>query len=143
MSQEQLEEAEGLSLVDIKMPGLSKEDNNRLEEQAFNFWERYKKYGKKHNAEKNWIDLKRHLRNAYGVEVYESRNEPRFYLRNRLNNDAEKARQNVAKYIKRAIKDIQNAIPPLGRHLEKHISTGAKCSYHPDLDDQIKWNIRL
>lgn len=142
MTGKQLEKEEGLSLVDVHINDLSEDDKDNLEKIAYESWGKYKKYGNKNNAKKEWDSLKRHFINEYGFAVYESPKGLKFYPKNRLNPDAEKARHLVGKHILRTIKDIENEIPSLADHLKKHIKKGWKCIYISNPDNPIEWDIR-
>ena len=137
MGEERLE-TEGLSLMDIYIPDMSKEEKDKLEYWANEIWERHQK-----DSNKQWGDLKRHFLNEYGIGIYESKKGLKFYQKARLKEYAEKARVNVAHQISKAIKDIENKLPGLGRHLRKQIEKGAKCIYRVDADDPITWDIRM
>ena len=45
---------------------------------------------------------------------------------------AERARQSVGRAVRKAVRRIAAALPELGAHLERTVSTGAFCSYRPD-----------
>jgi class 3 adenylate cyclase len=45
---------------------------------------------------------------------------------------AERARQNVGRAVHKAVRQIAAALPELGAHLERAVSTGALCAYRPD-----------
>ena len=117
------------------------QSQHKLEDLAYESWGKYKKYGNRNNAKKEWDSLKRHFINEYGLAVYESPKGLKFYLKSRLTPDAEKARQNVTQHITRAIKDIENKIPSLADHFKKHIEKGRKCLYRSDPDNpiDIRW----
>jgi class 3 adenylate cyclase/tetratricopeptide (TPR) repeat protein len=53
--------------------------------------------------------------------------------------NAERARVNVTKAVRSAVKKIRGSDPDLGRHLEESLRTGTVCSYSPDPEDQISW----
>jgi hypothetical protein len=53
--------------------------------------------------------------------------------------DTERARCAVTKCIKRAIRQIGEAIPSLGYHLDTRIKTGYFCSYNPHPDRAVDW----
>jgi len=53
----------------------------------------------------------------------------------------ERARVNVTKVIKTALRRIAEQSPALGRHLEHAIHTGTTCSYSPDRDAQVMWKL--
>ncbi len=53
--------------------------------------------------------------------------------------DAERARVNVTKAIRSAIRKIDGASPALGRHLEISVATGAFCRYRPDPSSPMTW----
>jgi hypothetical protein len=53
--------------------------------------------------------------------------------------DAERARSAVTKCIKKAVREIGEAIPSLGYHLAARIKTGYFCSYHPHPDRPVAW----
>ena len=52
---------------------------------------------------------------------------------------ADRARLNVTKTIKAALKEIAKGNPLLGRYLASTIQTGRFCSYNPDPDHLIPW----
>jgi hypothetical protein len=54
---------------------------------------------------------------------------------------AERARVNVTKLITTAKKQIRDGNPALGRYLAKTIKTGTFCSYQPDPDVPIRWQL--
>ena len=45
---------------------------------------------------------------------------------------AERARQSVGRAVRKAVRQIAAALPELGAHLERTVSTGVFCSYRPD-----------
>ena len=45
---------------------------------------------------------------------------------------AERARQNVGRAVHKAVRQIASALPELGAHLERAVSTGMYCSYRPE-----------
>jgi len=54
---------------------------------------------------------------------------------------AERARVMVAKNIRAAIEKIRRESAPLGRHLASTIRTGYFCSYEPDPDHPVTWQL--
>jgi hypothetical protein len=52
---------------------------------------------------------------------------------------AERARSAVTKCIKKAIREIGEAIPSLGYHLAVRIKTGYFCSYNPHPERPVSW----
>jgi len=57
----------------------------------------------------------------------------------KLGDPAEKARTAVTWRIRSAIRKIAEAHPPLGRHLEASIRTGAFCAYQPETS--VRWTV--
>ena len=57
----------------------------------------------------------------------------------KLGDPAEKARTAVTWRIRSAIRKIAEAHPPLGRHLEASIRTGAFCAYQPET--AVRWTV--
>ena len=57
----------------------------------------------------------------------------------RTSSDAERARSAVTKCIKKAVREIGEAIPSLGYHLAARIKTGYFCSYNPHPDRPVAW----
>lgn len=57
----------------------------------------------------------------------------------KASSDAERARSAVTKCIKKAVREIGEAIPSLGYHLAARIKTGYFCSYHPHPDRPVAW----
>ena len=53
----------------------------------------------------------------------------------------ERARVNVTKVIKTALRRIAEQSPALGRHLEQALHTGTACSYSPDREAQVMWKL--
>ncbi|WP_223736732.1 ATP-binding protein [Streptomyces purpurogeneiscleroticus] len=53
--------------------------------------------------------------------------------------DSERARLNVTKALKSAVKRIAKQEPVLGQHLERSIRTGTYCCYAPDPTTRIAW----
>jgi hypothetical protein len=53
--------------------------------------------------------------------------------------DTERARSAVTKCIKKAVREIGEAIPSLGYHLAARIKTGYFCSYNPHPDRPVAW----
>ncbi|MFC6064410.1 ATP-binding protein [Streptomyces ochraceiscleroticus] len=53
--------------------------------------------------------------------------------------DSERARLNVTKALKSAVKRIAGQDPVLGRHLERSVRTGTYCCYAPDPVTRIAW----
>lgn len=54
---------------------------------------------------------------------------------------AEKARVNVTRTLRLAIEQIDSLNPRLGRYLKDSIRTGYFCSYRPDPDRSINWQL--
>jgi hypothetical protein len=57
----------------------------------------------------------------------------------KTSSDAERARSAVTKCIKKAVREISEAIPSLGYHLAARIKTGYFCSYNPHPDRPVAW----
>ncbi len=57
----------------------------------------------------------------------------------RTSSDAERARSAVTKCIKKAVREIGEAMPSLGYHLAARIKTGYFCSYNPHPDRPVAW----
>jgi hypothetical protein len=51
----------------------------------------------------------------------------------------ERARVNVTKHLRRAIDEIAERDPELGRHFATSVQTGARCSYRPAQGETIDW----
>jgi hypothetical protein len=144
MGKERLENEEGLNLEDIYIKDLSAEEKDGLEDTIFKMWANYKQsigVTTEKGHEKKWKSAKRHLLNEYGITIYENEKGLKFYYRPRLSPDKEKSRVNVSQNISNAIRDIEDKLPLLGKHLQKQINKGAKCIYHVDAADPIKWDI--
>lgn len=54
---------------------------------------------------------------------------------------AERARINVARNLRRAVRTVSHQLPTLGAHLEVSIRTGRWCSYSPDPGAIIFWEV--
>lgn len=59
----------------------------------------------------------------------------------KLGSPAERARVNVTKTIKEAMRRVGEADPTLGQHLSTTIRTGAFCAYTPDPRVPIRWRL--
>ncbi|MEO1058178.1 MAG: hypothetical protein AAFY28_14805, partial [Actinomycetota bacterium] len=59
-----------------------------------------------------------------------------------MRTDADRARVNVTKHVKRAIERIAEVDPQLGEHLRAHVSTGMTCRYQPGPSTPIRWSTR-
>lgn len=144
MGKEKLEE-DNLSLVDLQTEMLSFEEKENLENMAYDAWEKAKnpQIGKhlKDKAINEWESVKSHLFNEYGIIVFSSDRGLSFRIKRRLKKDFEKARSNVTKHIKTAIKTIGKTIPSLSTHLKNTMRTGATCCYQPDPSNPIEWTI--
>jgi len=57
----------------------------------------------------------------------------------RVGSPAERARVNITRAIKLALREIDEHHPALGRHLSTTIKTGTYCSYTPDVRMPITW----
>jgi tetratricopeptide (TPR) repeat protein len=55
----------------------------------------------------------------------------------------ERARVNVTRAIRAALRRIAEHEPELGHRLERTIRTGTSCAYRPDLDPPLHWEIRV
>jgi hypothetical protein len=55
----------------------------------------------------------------------------------------ERARVNVTRALRAALRRIAEHEPELGRLLQRTISTGASCAYRPDPDAQLRWEVRV
>lgn len=54
---------------------------------------------------------------------------------------AERARVNVTKAIRSAVRRVEEHSKPLGQHLERTLRTGTFCSYQPDPRSPVNWRI--
>lgn len=59
----------------------------------------------------------------------------------RVGGSAERARVTVRKAIASAVDTITTADPVVGRHLASHVRTGFACSYEPDADQPVIWDL--
>ena len=56
--------------------------------------------------------------------------------------DAERARVNVARSLRRAIAAVASEAPLLGAHLESAVRTGGHCIYLPDPETELHWTVQ-
>ncbi len=56
----------------------------------------------------------------------------------RATTDAERARVNITKHLKRAISNIAEVEPEIGAHLAQYVTTGMSCAYRPG-DSPFSW----
>jgi hypothetical protein len=55
--------------------------------------------------------------------------------------DAERARVNVARSLRRAIAAVADQAPLLGAHLEESVRTGGHCIYLPEPAAALSWTV--
>ncbi|MFA9270806.1 MAG: transcriptional regulator, partial [Baekduiaceae bacterium] len=60
----------------------------------------------------------------------------------RAASDAERARVNVTRAIRSAVKRIADQDPTVGGHLDVSVRTGLFCRYDPDPGSTITWTVR-
>jgi hypothetical protein len=125
--------------------GLDQEDLYAIKKVAKKLWEKLNDPdlidNERNEAKNNWEKAKLVYLNQYGISLKSSEKGPILTENRRLKEDFEKARSNVTKHIKNAIKNIRKKIPSLSAHLDNTIRTGAKCCYQPDPTNPIKWRI--
>lgn len=133
-------EDEGLSLVDLPLDGLSKEDKDRLEDSAIKVYEEYRNKDSDKNRN-NWEITKNFLSKEYGIICLEFPNGLRFKVHRKSDRQSENARSNISKNIKNCIADLKQNLPELAKHLEKYIKTGHQVRYEPE-ETAPPWTIR-
>jgi hypothetical protein len=57
----------------------------------------------------------------------------------RLGDPVERARKAVYNRVRDAVAAVEEALPPLGRHLARSVRTGTYCSYRPD--PPVRWHV--
>jgi hypothetical protein len=136
---------ENLSLVDLNIEQLSQDEKEKIENMAYDAWEKVTNSSNnpntKEKAKREWESVKGYLLKEHGIMTFSSKKGLSFKIKARLTKDFEKARSNVTKHIKNAIKSIGKQIPSLSAHLTNAIRTGAKCCYQPDPNNPIQWTI--
>jgi len=85
--------------------------------------------GRAERAEEEKLALVRHLASALGLGGRDRK----------LPSPGERARVNVTRTIRAAIKNIERSHPALGGHLRASIRTGTFCSYRPDPGVPDRW----
>jgi hypothetical protein len=140
LSEKQLQK-EGLTKTETPN-GLLEEDYQELKKKIRTLWERCTTSPDEEKAREEWDHCKDIMASQYGIFVDDSGDDLKFRKKERLIKDKEKARSNVSKQISTAIKKLEENMPSLAEHLRVHISTGASCTYNPDTDNKIDWNIR-
>jgi tetratricopeptide (TPR) repeat protein len=55
--------------------------------------------------------------------------------------DAERARLNVTRAVRKVVRKIQAGCPVLGRHLDRSVQTGLFCAYEPDPTFPVNWEL--
>lgn len=58
-----------------------------------------------------------------------------------LGSEAERARVNVTRALRLAIDRVGKAVPDLGAHLRRAVTTGTRCSYSPPSGEEIRWTV--
>ena len=134
-----------INIVNLYESDLGQEDLEALKEVANTLWEKLNDPdltdNERNEAKSNWEKAKKFYLNQYGILLISSKNGPMLKENKRLKKDYEKARSNVTKHIKNAIKNIGKKIPSLSDHLNNAIHTGARCRYQPDPASPIQWTI--
>jgi hypothetical protein len=59
----------------------------------------------------------------------------------RIRHDAERARVNVVRSLRRTIAAIAQQAPLLGAHLEAAVRTGRHCIYLPEPGSSLSWTV--
>jgi hypothetical protein len=139
----------GMDFAELPIEDLSKEEKERLEDRAYEYWnelQKAKKDGSQsiNEARKHWDHLKEYLSKEYGILIYSSSKGLKFNKKNRLRQDAEKARQTVSKQVSNSInKDFKPHMPTLAKYLKDHItSKRGKFYYMPDSNNPPDWSIQ-
>jgi hypothetical protein len=60
----------------------------------------------------------------------------------RTGSDAERARVNVTRAIRAALRRVEERDADLGRHLQTTVRTGTFCSYEPDPGEPVAWTVQ-
>ena len=60
----------------------------------------------------------------------------------RAGSAAEKARLNVTRAIRTALRTLAEALPTAGAALDRGIRTGRYCIYEPAPDDEVRWIVQ-
>ena len=55
--------------------------------------------------------------------------------------DAERARVNVSRAVRKVVRQIQAGCPILGRHLDRSVQTGLFCAYEPEPAFPVDWEL--
>ena len=97
--------------------------------QELNQAERFNDPQRKTEVQNELLAIADHLASAVGLGGRDRKSSP----------DAERARSAVTKCIKKAVREIGEAIPVLGYHLAARIKTGYFCSYKPHPDRPVAW----
>jgi len=146
MGKEQLE-VEGVSLEDLPIETLTKEQKDIFEEEAHKIWDNLNAARSSgdperiSDAEKKWENLKRFFLNEYGFKINSSNKGLSFDHYHRLPERPEKDRVNITQQIRNALKRIKGEIPLLYEHLSRYIKTGNRFSYSPDPEGLIDWEV--
>ena len=61
----------------------------------------------------------------------------------RARSTRQRARVNVTRAIHRALAQIAEALPDLGRHFDASVRTGSSCMYRPDPRAAIAWQVHV
>jgi non-specific serine/threonine protein kinase len=99
--------------------------------QELNEAERFNDFHRKTQAQNELQAISEYLASAVGVGGRDRK----------ISSDAERARSAVTKCIKKAIREIGEAIPSLGYHLAARIKTGYFCSYNPHPNRPVAWKL--
>ena len=75
------------------------------------------------------------------IEAYLKQSTGKFGKSRKTGNSLENARSNVTQQIRKVIKDIAAKDAELGAHLESTVFTGTSCTYQPDPQHPIHWNV--
>jgi hypothetical protein len=136
MGAEQLEK-EGLSLIELGIPGIADEDKKKFEDIAMKLWDNKDNSDK---AKSEWEKTKRFLSSTYGIVCIEGSHGLSFRRYNRGPQMGENARTNVRKHIKNATENIKKQLPALADHIERTVKTGKTICYSIDISTS-HWTI--
>jgi len=122
------------------------EELQAIKKIAMQFWEKLNdpelSDNEKSEAQDNWAKTVNFYSSEYGIILKPNKDGIYLNVKKRLKKDYEKARTNVRKHIKNAIKDFDKKIPSLSKYLKNHIHTGNKCVYIPDPEDAFIWTVK-
>jgi hypothetical protein len=135
-----LHENEGLATSDLNFRDLDKEDLDDILKKTKKEYHQYRE-ANPDAAFEDWKNVIQPTLDIYDIECSEDGDNLILKHKPQRNRQAENARINVSKRIKKTLPEIKRVHPALGAYLEKRVRTGRTIRFIPTEPDYL-WTIR-